>query len=204
MEDKMKRTFNFPIMILGMVFLLLMASAIWAVTYAAPIPEAIPVNHQTRQCAEILTPGDECGGVILPPGWEYLEPGAACPDNYTLVDIDVGRYGYKDPDCCRITSFFGTHGDCQDVVIRDSESQCAFVDDIQNCPNLPDGWKAWGNYCPDEYKWVEEIACTEDEPVQPAIQTPTQIEPTTRKPLLPCLSAGLVLVILFGTKFRKP
>jgi hypothetical protein len=63
MEGKMKRSFYFPIMILGMVFLLLMASAIWAVTYAAPIPEAIPVNHQTRQCAEILTPGDESKGL---------------------------------------------------------------------------------------------------------------------------------------------
>lgn len=200
----MRRAFYFPAMILGMVFLLLLVFALWAVASAKPLPPAIAINRQTRQCAEIFTPGDECGGVILPPGWEYLEPGAVCPDDYTLVDIDVGRYGYKDPACCYEMGLYGTHGDCQDVVIQRLKLQCAFVDDIQNCASLPDGWKVWGKYCPNNYKWIDDISCTETKLIQTAIPTPTQIEPTARNPLVPCSSIGLALIVLLGIRFRKP
>jgi len=207
----MKRTFYISFMILVMVFLPLLASALWGATYAEPLPPAKAVNHQTRQCAEILIPGDECGGVILPPNWEYLEEGAICPDDYAVVRLDVGRYGYKDPACCYEMGLYGTHGDCQDVVIHPSKRECAFVEDIQNCPSLPDDWKAWGKYCPDKYKWVDNIACTAKvsiqttipTSIQTAISTPTQIELTTRKPLLPCHSVGLAVVILLGMRFRR-
>ena len=215
----MKKNVSLPLIITCLAFSLVLASAVWGVTFAAPMPPRLVVNHQTRQCAEIV-PGDECGDVVLPPDWEYLEPteGVKCPDDYTLVEFYPDWVHFKVSHCCT-EGHSGVSGDCQDVVIQQSKRQCAFVDDIEKCTSLPDKWEAWGQNCPAEFEWTDDIACTEAETAttdvpatllptetklpaeQTSIPTPTETEPATSKPLLPCLSPGLILAALLGWRF---
>jgi hypothetical protein len=193
------------------------------VAYAAPMPQRTVVNHKTHQCAQI-TPGDECGDVILPPDWEYLDPslGEKCPDNYTLVDIQLKWMQFKSQMCCS-EGHSGSRGNCKDVVTEPTKRQCAFVEDIQKCPVLPEGWQAWGQNCPVDFYWTKDVVCTgkessptmnstggiQTEPassVQPT-ETPPAEQPTNspdaRNPLFPCASSGLVLFALCGLACRR-
>ncbi len=202
---------------------------IYTLAIAAPMPPSPVVNHQTRQCA-VITPGDECGDVILPPGWEYLDEasGEVCPEGYTTIELRPDWAHFKVPHCC-MEGHSGTSGDCEDVVIDQSSQRCAFVEDIQNCQGLPDGWEAWGENCPTKFEWVDDVICTGSQADQTQTPTPpSQIErtstapgssssggggqistpvsteaPEARNPLLPCSSAGMLLVAIAGMAYRK-
>jgi hypothetical protein len=196
-----------------------------SMAYAAPMPPRTLVNHKTHQCAQI-TPGDECGDVILPADWEYLDPNAGeqCPENYTFIDLHPEWLHFKASFCCS-EGHSGSPGDCQDVVLQQSRRQCAFVDDIQKCPALPEDWEAWGKNCPTGFEWAEEVAClgSQSSPVVNATSA-AQTEPTvttqltdtpaaiqtnpatpadTRNPLFPCASSGLALIVLCGLVLRR-
>jgi len=205
----------------GVVFAILLVIAI-QVVYAAPMPPRILVNHKTQQCARI-TPGDECGDVIFPADWEYQDAslGEKCPDNYTLVDLHLKWKAFKSQLCCS-EGHSGAAGDCQDVITQKSKRQCAFVDDIQQCTSLPEGWKAWGQNCPIDFYWTKDVVCSAVSPTMnatagvPSVPTAT-IQPTTppaadqtqpggstsaRNPLFPCASSGLALLVLFSLRRR--
>lgn len=192
---------------------------------AAPMAPRPVVNHQTRQCA-IITPGDECGGVILPAGWEYLDKsaGVECPAGYATVELKVEWTHFKAAHCCT-KGHSGTSGDCQDVVIQHSKQRCAFVEDIQACVALPQGWETWGKNCPSDFKWVDQVDCKDSSTAASTAleSTPSSTpslgdssgsggEKTTPgptdvpNPLLPCLSSAMPLTILIGAgvfSFRK-
>ncbi len=190
--------------------------------YAAPMPPRLLVNHKTHQCAQI-TPGDECGDVIVPQDWEFLVASSdnKCPDNYTQIDLKLEWKHFKSQFCCS-EGHSGSAGDCEDVVTQQSSRQCAFVEDLQQCASLPEGWKALGQNCPVDFSWTDNIACTSKESspiakgtggikteptrsIQPTDTPPAglsqpTISPTARNPLLPCGSSGLALLGLFLIK----
>jgi len=220
----MKRTLPFLLKATWVALAVLLGIAI-SMAYAAPMPPRTLINHKTHQCAQI-TPGDECGDVVLPPDWEYLDTasGEKCPDNYTFIDLHPKWTHFKAQVCCS-EGHSGSAGDCQDVVIQPTSRQCAFVEDIQKCTNLPVGWKAWGQNCPAGFKWSETIVCTngESNPTEnltsgnqtvptaalqptaepPADQTTPASSADKRNPLFPCASSALVLIILFGVTLRR-
>lgn len=149
-----------------LLFSLLAASlAVASPAGATPTLPVIVVNHSTRQCAEVIQ-GDDCGWCEPLEGWEVLgySSGTTCPDGYE----DLGYQGmtgecraYKSQFCC---SSHAHHGDCEDLVINESEHLCAFVEEIEGC-TLPEGWASagdttqWSGRCPYEYQWVGDIAC---------------------------------------------
>jgi len=220
----MKKTIPFPFKSSWVAFAVLLLITI-SVAYAAPMPQRMVVNHKTRQCAQI-TPGDECGDVILPPDWEYQDPslGEKCPENYTLIDLRPKWAHFKASFCCS-EGHSGSSGDCQDVITQPTKRQCAFVEDIQKCSSLPESWKTWGENCPAGFKWIDDMVCigSESSPVvkatsaaqteptlttqvtdtPPATQTKPTIPPETRNPLFPCASAGLALIVLCGVVLRR-
>ena len=220
----MKKHNLFPMQAYWLAFAVVLVISISA-AYAAPMPPRTLVNHKTQQCAQI-TPGDECGDVILPPDWEYLDPSAGekCPENYTLVDLRPEWLHFKASFCCS-EGHSGSPGDCQDVILQQAKRQCAFVEDIQKCSGLPEGWEAWGQNCPTGFEWADEVVCMggESSPVvnatsaaqtepalttqltdtPPAIQTKPAIPAEARNPLFPCASAGLALIALSGWGFRR-
>jgi len=185
------------------------------------MPPRPVVNHSTRQCA-VIVPGDECGDVILPTGWEYLDEAAGekCPDGYSTIELHPEWAKFKVEHCC-MEGHSGVAGDCQDVVIRQSNRQCAFVEDIQICTALPKGWEAWGKNCPTGFEWVDQVNCTVS---STTVSTPpSELEPTSttpksdttgsggmvatpeptelaeaHNPLLPCPSVAMALAGLVG------
>jgi hypothetical protein len=213
------------IFIVASILLLLLLS--YTLSSAAPMPPSPVVNHQTHQCA-VIVPGDECGDVILPSGWEYLDEaaGEVCPEGYATIELHPEWAHFKVPHCC-MEGHSGVSGDCQDVVIDQSNRRCAFVEDIQNCQGLPDSWEAWGENCPTKFEWVDDVTCTGDqtgstvfptppsnfEPTSTIMETDTSgggglvgtLEPTVTisKPsnAMPCPSIAMILVGLVGAGF---
>jgi hypothetical protein len=129
---------------------------------AAPAPPELVVNHETKQCAEFVA-GDECVYCAPPEGWEILGglEEAECPEGYATVEIEPVCQAGKNSFCCT-EGHSGAPGDCDDVVINDAAQQCAFVEDIGDCPALPNGWEKYGADCP-YYQWTENVACLADE-----------------------------------------
>jgi len=129
---------------------------------AAPAPPELIVNHETKQCAEFVS-GDECVYCSPPEGWEILGglEEAECPEGYTTVEIQAVCQAAKNDFCCT-EGHSGAPGDCEDVVINEAAGQCAFVEDINDCPALPGGWEKHGADCP-YYDWAEDVACLADE-----------------------------------------
>ena len=107
---------------------------------AAPVPPELAVNHESKQCAEFWG-GDECVVCSLPAGWESLGGlwEAECPADYTMVEIRPTCRAGKIAFCCS-EGHSGAPGDCEDVVINKRAEQCAFVEDIGECPALLQGW----------------------------------------------------------------
>ena len=203
-----------------------LAAAVYA--GAAPLPPRTAVNDATRECARVM-PGDECGDVILPPGWRYLEPDpGACPDGYAQIELHADWLHFKAPHCC--TEFHsGTRGDCQDVIIHNASQQCAFVADIDQCPALPPGWAPWGKNCPEGFQWAADQTCSgpatpSAQPARtasaPAEAAPTWLPPpkatgqppavstpaAARRPQLPCGSAAgaaLAALALWAGRQRR-
>lgn len=191
-----------------------------SVASAAPMPPRTLINHKTQQCAQV-TPGDECGDVILPPEWEYLDPnsGEKCPDNYTMVDLQPEWTHFSSQFCCS-EGHSGSSGDCQDVIKQEAKQQCAFVEDIQKCSSLPEGWESWGHNCPIDFYWTNDVVCitgesspaknvtkasqTQPAPVTQLSETPAAKPADTPNPLFPCASTGVALVVLASVGFRRP
>jgi len=175
-----------PVWVAAAVFPVIIAVALLVVlTRAAPLPPRQIVNHQLRQCA-VITPGDECGDAILPPGWEYTD--AECPAGYTTGSPQIEWAHFKVPWCCT-ESHSGVPGDCKDVIVQRDSRQCAFVDDLQKCLSLPPGWQALGRDCPVAYTWVDNVPCTVAAPGQvnaetapPKIQFTATAEPPASQP----------------------
>jgi len=152
------------------VLVVLGMAAYWGHVSAAPAPPKVVVNHETRQCAEIFG-GDECMDCNPPEGWEVLgfSPPAACPADYTLVEIEPICTHFKVEFCCTV-GHSGVHGDCRDMVVNKVARRCAFVEDVENC-RLPARWNAkpadveerdWE--CPyDLDRWTDDVACVEEE-----------------------------------------
>jgi hypothetical protein len=123
---------------------------------------ALIVNNASRQCASMFT-GDECMSCRPPKGWERVGTAyqGKCPQGYTMLKKAVSGVcqGHKTPFCCTV-NHSGANGDCQDVVVNDAQRQCAFMEDITQCENLPNGWEKaepqdfWGTVCPSlDYEW---------------------------------------------------
>jgi hypothetical protein len=152
------------------ILLLLVLPGVFVVSWAgaAPLPPRMAANHQIRQCAMVL-PGDECGDAILPPGWEYLDK-PECPSGYTQVELRLEWKHFKAPHCCT-ESHSGVPGDCQDVIKQPVLRQCAFVDNLSTCPQLPPGWQPLGRDCPVSFTWIDPVTCPGQ--AHPAANTPT-------------------------------
>lgn len=158
--------------VIGLVLSVMIAAATFTLSIAAPLPPRRVINHQARQCAEII-PGDECGDVVLPPGWEYID--VECPQEYAVVDLRPEWVPFKVSFCCT-EGHSGVSGDCDDVVVNPLTRQCAFVEDIQKCSQLPLGWQTWGKDCSSGSNWTDDIACAGGAGEQ--IATATLLPPT--------------------------
>ena len=125
---------------------------------AAPVPPELAVNHENKQCAEFWG-GDECVVCSLPEGWEILGRlwETECPADYTTVEIKSTCRAGKITFCCS-EGHSGAPGDCEDVVINKRAEQCAFVEDMGDCPALPHGWEMHGEDCP-YYDWAADVEC---------------------------------------------
>lgn len=208
-------------LVVAFVFVLAFTTAL------APMPPRTVVNPETRQCA-MLVPGDECGDVVLPPGWEYLPAGEACPQGYAVIELRPEWVHFKAPFCCT-EGHSGSPGDCEDLLIQPEKRQCAFVEDIQACrgpgARLPLGWaipSEGQNLCPGNFTWVEGIACEAgDNSAQsgatptvalsavPAASSSTALPPTATpaasdrsSPLLPCLPGGALALAVWVAWLR--
>jgi hypothetical protein len=203
----------------------ILASVVWFSTacrpaLAAPLPPSPVVNPETRQCA-LVVPGDECGDLVLPPGWQYLDPavGGECPVDYTTVELHTEWAGFKIPRCCT-AGHSGARGDCADLMILEKERLCAFGEDLSACPALPEGWAKSEQLCPLDYTWVDDLACpaeptqttsgaaptpTARPPTEVQFQTPSvEISQVTAQPTaaqakstLPCAGAGILILIAY-------
>lgn len=141
------------------VVLFLLTSSI--AVLAAPALPRYGINEQTKQCAEFFM-GDECTSCTLPAGWQLIED-FQCPAGYEEIQMRSVCTPQKNHFCCTIYHS-GSGGDCDDLVVNDAEKKCAFVNDINNCNQLPKGWNhaeiidGWGRVCPShEYEWLETI-----------------------------------------------
>jgi hypothetical protein len=137
----------------------------WNITQAAPAPEKLVVNHETKECATIFG-GDECMDCLPPDGWEVLgwSYDVECPEGYAFTEVEEICTPYKNEFCCT-EGHSGAHGDCEDMVINRIACKCAFVEDINAC-NLPLGWQDkpekkpnYGWACPGSFDWTEEFEC---------------------------------------------
>jgi hypothetical protein len=169
------------------IILLLVLLFVASPVGATPTPPVIVVNHSTKQCAEIIQ-GDDCHWCEPLEGWEVLgqSSGFACPAGYENLGFQgmTGRcQGYKSQFCC---SDYAHHGDCEDLIVNESEQLCGFVEEIAGC-TLPEGWTSaadktqWSGRCPFGNQWAPDVACVAT--TQPAQVTATTMRTTTATPL---------------------
>jgi hypothetical protein len=131
----------------------------WAIM--AP-PENI-VNHATKECS-LFYPGDECTACRMPQGWQSLGVSYKdiCPAGYKKVEVKPECFRQKNAFCCT-KGHSGSPGDCEDLVINEAKKKCAFLEDIQRCASIPDGWRrpAGEMVCPFRtYEWLNDrLAC---------------------------------------------
>lgn len=125
---------------------LLAVVAIFLVTFALAAPMyVIVVNHSTKECA-LMYGGDECERCSPQEGWQVLEGAFGledCPSGYSVLDDAPFRplcSPLKSTFCCS-TPHTGSSGNCSDVVVNRATERCGFVEDINACPRLPQGWE---------------------------------------------------------------
>jgi hypothetical protein len=132
------------------------------IVQAEPAPDKLVVNHETKECA-IIFGGDECMDCLPPEGWEVLgwSYQSECPAGYTLTEVEEICTPFKTEFCCT-EGHSGAHGDCDDLVINTTTSECTFVEDVNAC-HLPADWEAtpgevyWA--CPGNYDWIDDFEC---------------------------------------------
>ena len=147
---------------------LLALATLFAVTLVSASPEyVVVVNHTTKECSSMYA-GDECEICSPREGWQVLEGVfdlEGCPTGYAILDDRPFRpfcTPSKSTFCCT-TPHTGSAGDCSDVIVNRATESCAFVEDINACPQLPEGWQAHKTLCPFEYEWVSGIECLSGE-----------------------------------------
>ena len=141
-----------------------------SLVHASQAPPVQIVNDESRECATFIG-GDECRRCSIPDGWRTLSPNATCPEGYTTnASVDYSCEPLESAFCCS-QYHSGSAGDCEDLVINDAMDTCAFVEDITDCPDLPDGWaeaelmEGIGKVCPEDYTWQDEqVNCVEEQP----------------------------------------
>jgi hypothetical protein len=184
---------------IGVLFAVLIVSLfVTSPAAATPTPPVLVVNHNTKQCAGFIQ-GDDCHWCEPLEGWEILGYAreVSCPAGYEDLGFQgmTGNCrGYKNQFCCSN----GTHrGDCEDLVINESEKLCAFVEEITGC-SLPEGWASaaptteWDGLCPhwpDTYQWVLDIACLVTPEAAEPIATAYRSTATPITTTLPSLTA---------------
>jgi hypothetical protein len=126
--------------------------------FAAPLPLQTIVNDESMQCARFL-PGDECMDCTPPEGWKILDPGASCPENYTIVTAKGICKGFENERCCT-EGHTGASGDCQNMVKNDFTKECALMTNATT-DTIPNGWQKMpesiisSNWvCPLDYTWT--------------------------------------------------
>ncbi len=139
---------------------------------ASPLPPVYGVNHQTKECAEFFM-GDECVACRLPDGWVVIGRGMKnlCPGGYKTVKVRSVCFPQKNPFCCS-KGHSGAPGNCKDLVINEKEKKCAFLDNIEKCRVIPEGWQRprGENVCPFEgYRWLGNLLTCLDEFAPPMI-----------------------------------
>ncbi len=177
------------LLVLAVILPLLLARG---VVLATPTPPYVFVNHTTKECV-IRIHGDDCTWCEPPDGWQELgvQGQAQCPEDYARVEyLEFNCVGYKNQFCCSN----GAHrGDCEDMIINDSKSQCTFVKDVANC-TLPEGWisrstrareRAW--ICPQDYRWGVTVTCLNATSVPESTPVPT-FTPTPTPTCTPTLT----------------
>lgn len=128
-------------------------------TYASQAPPTYGVNPETKECSEFIL-GDECTSCVMPEGWEEIDE-FECPDGFTEVPVEPICTSVKNSFCCT-AGHSGSQGNCEDLVVNEVEQKCAFVEDINQCNELPDNWEVaqerefLGKICPYDYTWLEE------------------------------------------------
>ena len=189
----------------------------------APMPPRTLVNHKSKQCAQIV-PGDECGDVVLPTDWEYLELGRKVPGKL-----------YDD----RIASRLGAFQD--DFLLQRRAQRVARRLPGRHQPNRPiENARLWmtsrnAPACQKAGKPGERTARSisngrrrlspalpvkaarvtipqmstdrgslgsEQQPTPPPAQTQTTNTPYARNPLFPCGSVGLALIVVLWLRGR--
>ena len=180
-------------------------AALWpaGTSFATPTPPVILVNHETRECSEVIQ-GDDCSWCDPPAGWEVLGGAGqvSCPDGYAEVDapaMDCRRY--ETPFCCS----GGVHrGDCEDMVIDEGAETCGFVDEIEGCA-LPENWlsrpsdvEAQDWACPAGYSWLqEEVACLAAT-AQATDAVPVEDDETPWRGICFGLTCLILVAVMFG------
>lgn len=108
---------------------------------ASPALPEYGVNHTTKECSMFFM-GDECVACRMPEGWESLGAGYKdlCPEGYKKVELNPQCSPSKNPFCCT-KGHSGAPGSCKDIVIHEKGKKCAFVEDIEKCATLPEGWQ---------------------------------------------------------------
>ncbi len=127
------------------------------VAFAVPAIPEYGVNHATKECS-VFRMGDECTACRMPQGWVSLGAGVKdlCPEGYKRVDVRPQCFPSKNAFCCT-KGHSGSPGDCRDLVVNEKRKKCSFVDDIERCVKLPEGWQRPKNeqVCPSvSYGWL--------------------------------------------------
>jgi len=147
----MKKT----LFLLSIFLILLSANFALAGVQESPAPPSIIINQTTKECTNFWL-GDECVRCQVPTNWETYNSNY-CPIDYKRVDLDVDCEPLKTSFCCS-QSHSGGDGDCEDLIININEKKCSFVEDINTCPSLVQGWQKVEDLCPLDYQWVDGLA----------------------------------------------
>ena len=126
------------------------------------------VNHELKECSSMFG-GDECMTCQPPEGWEILSNIADCPKGYkmneTKIEYDqITCQPLKEPFCCT-ENHSGAPGDCDDTIMNVEQKKCAFVQNINECQKLPEGWQST-DLCPFEYEWQNNTLPCENENIK--------------------------------------
>lgn len=143
------------------------------IAFAAPAIPEYGANHATKECS-LFYMGDECVGCRMPQGWVSLGAGVKdlCPEGYKKVEASPQCFASKSPFCCT-KGHSGSPGNCKDLVINEKEKKCSFVDDIEKCSNLPEGWQRPEDElaCPSlSYGWLDTLLACPGEYAPPLIK----------------------------------
>lgn len=189
---------NLITIIFAVTFILLLSSTV----FAAPAMPRYGINEQIKECSEFFM-GDECVGCTLPDGWQTIEE-FQCPAGYKEIQKNSVCTPRKNRFCCT-GAHSGTVGDCEDVVVNDVEKECAFVENINKCEQLPANWneaeenEIFGSACPSfEYEWLEDTLDCEAKIIENDIVNQNDIidDKQQKSNIIPIITISAVIIIL--------